>query len=71
MTEQSGGLSVRAIPTCKDCKQQHYNFKPCPPRQDIKPPIEWRSNDEGWGDRMHELKRLGENSFVRRGEYDR
>ena len=68
MTDPS--VRRRAIPTCNDCGEQHYNFHPCPERQDLKPPIEWRQH-EGWGNRMADLKHLGGNSFVQRREYER
>lgn len=60
------------MPVCKKCNQDHFNFKPCPPRQDIKPQVEWKSDtDLAWGNRLTELKHLGGNSFVQRREYDR
>lgn len=73
-TKLWGKFSVRRrrTPTCKDCGQEHYNFQPCPDRQDLKPAVEWKTRtDESWGNKMIDLKHLGGNSFVQRGEWDR
>ena len=55
---------------CKKCDSDHYNFQPCPPRQDRKPQVEWRTSD-AWGNQMRDLKYLGGNTFVQRRELDR
>ena len=57
-------------PHCKRCDQDHYNFSPCLPRQDIKPPIEWAPAENSFGDRLVDLKHLGGNTFVQRREHD-
>ena len=60
------------MPVCKTCGNEHYNFAGCTPRQDKKPAVEWKSNlDSVYGDRMKDLKNLGDNVFVQRREYDR
>ena len=58
-----------AKPHCKKCDQKHFNFSDCLPRQDVKPPVEWRINND-WGNQMTDLKVLGDNTFVQRREYD-
>ena len=58
------------MPHCKKCDQDHFNFKPCQPRQDVKPAVEWKTG-KAWGDHLTELKHLGGNTFVQRREYDR
>lgn len=57
-------------PRCKKCDQNHWNIQPCLPRQDIKPPIEWRPRGDEFGDHMIDLKHLGGNTFVQRREHD-
>lgn len=60
------------MPVCKKCGNDHFNFADCPPRRDIKPQIEWKSDtDRTFGDQLTELKHLGGNTFVQRREYDR
>jgi hypothetical protein len=68
----SGGKRHYKLPHCEKCGNDHYNFQACPPRQDVKPQIVWRSDtDRMWGDRMIDLKHLGGNTFVQRREHDR
>ena len=59
------------IPTCKVCGNDHYNFKPCPPREDLKPQVMWSDNSNAWGNKLIDLKWLGGNNFVQRREYDK
>jgi hypothetical protein len=60
------------MPTCTKCGNEHYNFAGCTPRQDKKPTVEWKSNlDSAYGDKLSELKHLGDNHYVQRREYDR
>ncbi len=61
---------TKATPHCKKCDQAHFNFSPCLPRQDQKPPVEWRPSND-WGNQMTDLKVLGDNTFVQRREFDR
>lgn len=62
---------AKTAPHCKKCDQDHFNFSPCLPRQDIKPKVEWRVSENAWGNRMTDLKVLGDNTFVQRREFDR
>lgn len=58
----------RAIPICKHCKDQHYNFQDCKPKP---PEIQWGHTGREWGDQLTELKHLGANTFMWRRENDR
>lgn len=63
-------MADKRKPHCGRCDSEHYNFAPCNPRQDVKPPIQWRGG-EMWGDQLRELKHLGGNTFVQRREWDK
>lgn len=52
-------LRKRAVPLCKECGEQHYNFQACPERQDQKP--------EGWSNKFgNTWEYLGGNSVIER-----
>lgn len=65
------------IPTCRKCGQQHYHFVACEDKQQyeayqdakarreghIKPPVRWRTPQEGqrvWGDDLVTVERAGD-----------
>ena len=64
-------VKPKTPPHCSKCDQDHYNFSPCLPRQDKKPPIHWGHSASEWGNQMIDLKHLGGNTFVQRRENDR